>query len=48
MLKPWITKDLLEKCDKRDDILKELKGESDPLKSAELVLLYKTLRNHYY
>ena len=38
MLKPWISKDLLEKCDKRDDILKELKGESDPLKSAALKL----------
>ena len=30
MLKPWITSDILKKCDERDNLLKELKDETDP------------------
>ena len=32
MLKPWITKDILKKCDERDSLLNELKSEDDPIR----------------
>ena len=32
MLKPWITKDILKKCDERDSLLKEIKDENDPIR----------------
>ena len=31
MLKPWITKDILRKCDERESILKDIKSENDPI-----------------
>ena len=45
MLKPWITKDILKKCDERNKLLKLLKQESDPDKIVSLRKEYKTLRN---
>ena len=44
-LKPWITKDILLKCDKRDLILKSIKSETDPIKTESLRKEYKLLRN---
>ena len=32
MLKPWITRDILRKCDERDETLKEIKNENDPIR----------------
>ena len=45
MLKPWITKDILAKCDKRDDMLKQFKSEKNPVIANQLYREYKTLRN---
>ena len=45
MLKPWITADILKKCDERNDLLKQIKSESDPIVLAHLRQQYKTLRN---
>ena len=30
MIKPWITKDILKKCDEKNNLLKLIKEESDP------------------
>ena len=32
MLKPWITKDILRKCDERDGLLNDIKSENDPIR----------------
>ena len=45
MLKPWITKDILKKCDERDSLLKELKEENDPIRKKILRTNYNALRN---
>ena len=45
MLKPWITADILKKCDERNDLLKQIKSETDPIVLARLRQQYKTLRN---
>ena len=36
MLKPWITRDILEKCKNRDEFLNEMRKENDPKKKQEL------------
>ena len=36
MLKPWITRDILNKCKKRDVLLNEMRRENDPVKKIEL------------
>ena len=45
MTKPWITKEILSKCDERDGLLKLVKCENDPVKRQALYNNYKTLRN---
>ena len=45
LLKPWITKEILKKCDERDALLKELKSEEDPTRKAILRTNYNSLRN---
>ena len=30
MLKPWISKEILEKCKRRDSIFKSISNEDDP------------------
>ena len=31
MLKPWITDEILKKCDERNNLLKLIKQETDPI-----------------
>jgi Notch-like protein len=45
MLKPWITKDILRKCDERDSLLKEIKAEIDPVRKKILRTNFNALRN---
>ena len=45
MLKPWITKEILEKCKRRDSILKTISNEKDSVKIVDLRNEYKKLRN---
>ena len=45
MIKPWITKDILRKCNERDSLLKDIKNEIDPVKIESLRKDYKLLRN---
>ena len=45
MLKPWITKDILKKCDERDSLLKEIKNENDPVRTKILRTNFNILRN---
>ena len=45
ILKPWITKEILAKCDKRDDLLKSYKNEKNPQLADQLYREYKLLRN---
>ena len=45
MLKPWITKDILSKCDKRDGMVKDIQKENNPEKKLSLRKEYKILRN---
>ena len=45
MTKPWITKEILAKCDARDALLKNIKSETDPTKLQALYMEYKFLRN---
>ena len=45
MLKPWITSDILKKCDEKNKLLKHMKNESDPVLLANLRNQYKILRN---
>ncbi len=45
MLKPWITKEILKKCDERNKLLKLIKEESEPDKIVALRKEYKILRN---
>ena len=43
--KPWITEQILKKCQERDLILKQISKETDPMKSTELRNNFKQLRN---
>ena len=45
MLKPWITKEILTKCDARDELLKSIKNETDPAKIDELRKKFTKMRN---
>ena len=45
MLKPWITKDILNKCDQPDELLNEMRKENDPIKKQDIRKEYKVLRN---
>ena len=48
MLKPiesWITKEILTKCDARDELLKSIKNEHDPAKVDELRKKFTKMRN---
>ena len=45
MLKPWISKEILQKCKKRDSFLKSISIEKDPAKVNSLRNDYKKLRN---
>ena len=43
--KPWMSKEILSKCHKRDKLLKKFKNEKDDLKRASIFADYKKLRN---
>ena len=43
--KPWITRDILRKCDERDELTKKISLEVDPVKIENLRKEYKLLRN---
>ena len=45
MLKPWINKEILDKCKERDKLLKSLKHIDDPIISNDIRNDYKKLRN---
>ena len=45
LTKPWITKEILTKCDERDALLKLIKSETDSAKLQSLNTEYKRLRN---
>ena len=45
MLKPWISKEILKKCDEKNKLLKIIKSESDPVILAPFRSQYKNLRN---
>ena len=45
MLKPWISKEILQKCKRRDFILKCIAKEKDPTIISNLRIEYKKLRN---
>ena len=45
LTKPWITKEILAKCDARDALLKEIKFKTDAQKLQSLNKEYKLLRN---
>jgi len=43
--KPWISNEILQKCKKRDSILKTITKENDPVRKKKLRNEYKKLRN---
>ena len=45
LTKPWITKEILAKCDTRDALLKEIKSETDPTKLQSLNKEFKRIQN---
>ena len=45
MLKPWITPEILKKCDERNNILKLIKDETDPTLLLDLRRRDKILQN---
>ena len=45
MLKPWITKGILDKCNQRDKLLNEMRKENDPIKKRDLRKEYKVFCN---
>ena len=45
MAKPWITKEILTKCGARDELLRQIKSETDPTKLQSLNLEYKRVHN---
>ena len=45
MLKPWITNDILRKCNGRDSLLKDIKTKTDQVKIESLRKDHKFLRN---
>ena len=44
-LKPWITAEILKKCDERDNLLSKYRTEKNPVIAAQLYKDYKQLRN---
>ena len=44
MLKPWITKDILRKCNERDSLLMDIKNENDPVRKKILRTNFNILR----
>ena len=45
MLKPWISKEILDKCKRRDLVLKNISRENNPVQKVILRTEYKNLRN---
>ena len=45
MDKPWINHTILDKCSRRDSILKSLSNERDPIKITNLRAEFRALRN---
>ena len=45
MLKPWITNEILKKCDEKNKLLKSIKNETDSALLINLRQQYKQLRN---
>ena len=45
MLKPWITKEILSKCDRRDELLNQYKNEKNTVIANQLYKEYKQVRN---
>ena len=45
MMKPWISKEILQKCNQRDLILKNISKEKDPVRKIALRNDYMKLRN---
>ena len=45
MLKPWITKEILQKCKMRDSLSKSISKENDPAQITSLRIDYKKLWN---
>ena len=45
MSKPWISKEILEKCRKRDAILKNVSSKNDPIEKVILCNDYNKSRN---
>ena len=45
MFKPWLSKEILEKCKRRDSILKSISNENDPTEKTILRDAFKKLRN---
>ena len=45
MLKPWITKEILQKCKMRDSLIKSISKENDPAQIISLRIDYKKLWN---
>ena len=45
MLKPWVSKEILEKCKRRDSIFKSISIQDNPAQKITLRNAYKKLRN---
>ena len=45
MFKPWISKEILEKCKRRDSVLKNISDENDPTEKTILRNAFKKSRN---
>ena len=45
MLKPWITKEILQTCKMRDSLIKSISKENDPAQITSLRIDYKKMRN---
>ena len=45
MLKPWVTKEILQKCKMRDSLIKSISKENDPAQITSLHIDYKKRRN---
>ena len=43
--KPWMSKEILSICRKRDKLLKKYKNEDDQIKKASIFVEYKKVRN---
>ena len=45
MVKPWITRDILDKCKNCNTLLDSTRKENDHMKKSQLMKEYKVLRN---